>query len=188
VLRHEEISMAKVVSPHVQALRTAIAGQVFVPDDPGYDQARVVWNGAIDRRPAVIVRCTNAGDVSDAIGFARQQGLEIAVRGGAHSTSGSCVVDAGLQIDLSGMRGVSVDPGARRAVVGGGAMLGDLDAAAQAHGLAVPAGVVSHTGVGGLTLGGGMGWLTRKAGLSIDNLVAAEVVTADGKVLQASER
>lgn len=180
--------MAKVVSPHVQALRTAIAGQVFISDDPGYDQARVVWNGAIDRRPAVIVRCTNAGDVSAAIGFARQQGMEIAVRGGAHSTSGSCVVDGGLQVDLSGMRSVSIDPVARRAVVAGGAMLGDLDAAAQAHGLAVPAGVVSHTGVGGLTLGGGMGWLTRKAGLSIDNLVAAEVVTADGKVLQASER
>ena len=180
--------MAQVISPDVQALRTAITGQVFIPDDPGYDQARIVWNGAIDRRPAVIVRCANAADVSAAIGFARQHNLEIAVRGGAHSTAGSSVVDDGLQIDLSGMRNVTVDPVARRAHVAGGAMLGDLDAAAQAHGLAVPAGIVSHTGVGGLTLGGGMGWLTRKAGLAIDNLVSAEVVTADGRILQASER
>jgi FAD/FMN-containing dehydrogenase len=180
--------MAQVTSPHVQALRTAITGQLFVPDDPGYDQARIVWNGAVDRRPAVIVRCANAADVSAAVGFARQQNLEIAVRGGAHSTAGSSVVDDGLQIDLSGMQTVTVDPAARRAFVAGGATLADLDAAAQAHGLAVPAGVVSHTGVGGLTLGGGMGWLTRKAGLAIDNLVSAEVVTADGRIRQASER
>src|ERR1700674_3904581 len=156
--------MPQVISPDVQALRTAITGDVFVPDDPGYDQARIVWNGAIDRRPAVIVRCTNAADVSAAIGFARQQNLEIAVRGGAHSTAGSSVVDDGLQIDLSGMRTVTVDPVARRAFVAGGAMLGDLDAAAQAHGLAVPAGIVSHTGVGGLTLGGGKGWPAREGG------------------------
>jgi FAD/FMN-containing dehydrogenase len=175
------------MSPHVQALRTAIAGQLFVPEDPGYDQARLVWNGAIDRRPAAIVRCASATDVSASIGFARQQGLEIAVRGGSHSTGGACTVDNGLQIDLSGMRNVTVDPARRRAFVDGGALLEDLDAAAQAHGLAVPAGVVSHTGVGGLTLGGGMGWLTRKAGLSIDNLVSAEVVTADGQILNASE-
>jgi FAD/FMN-containing dehydrogenase len=180
--------MAQVISPDVQALRTAITGKVFVPDDPGYDQARIVWNGAIDRRPAVIVRCANAADVSAAIGFARQHNLEIAVRGGAHSSAGSSVVDDGLQIDLSGMRNVSVDPVARRAHVGGGATWADLDAAAQAHGLAVPGGLVSHTGVGGLTLGGGMGWLTRKAGLAIDNLVAAEVVIADGQILPASER
>jgi FAD/FMN-containing dehydrogenase len=180
--------MAQVISPNVQALRTAITGQVFVPGDAEYDQARVVWNGAIDRRPAVIVRCANAADVSAAVGFARQQDLEIAVRGGAHSTAGSSVVDDGLQIDLSGMRNVTIDPVARRAFVAGGATLADLDAAAQAHGLAAPGGVVSHTGVGGLTLGGGMGWLTRKAGLAIDNLVSAEVVTADGRILHASER
>jgi FAD/FMN-containing dehydrogenase len=179
--------MAQVMSPRIQALRTEIAGQVIAPDDPGYDQARAVWNGAIDKRPAVIVRCANAADVSAAIGFAREQGLEIAVRGGSHSTGGACTVDDGLQIDLSTMRNVTVDPGARRAMVDGGALLGDVDAAAQEHGLAVPAGIVSHTGVGGLTLGGGMGWLTRKAGLSIDSLVSAEVVTANGRIVQASE-
>ena len=134
--------MAKVISPDVQALRTSITGQVFTPDDPGYDQARIVWNGAIDRRPTVIVRCANAADVSAAIGFGRQHNLEIAVRGGAHSTAGQSVVDDGLQIDLSGMRSVTVDPVARRAFVAGGATLGDLDAAAQAHGLAAPGGVV----------------------------------------------
>jgi FAD/FMN-containing dehydrogenase len=180
--------MAQVMSPDVQSLRTAISGQVFVPEDPGYDEARIVWNGAINKRPAVIVRCAKAGDVVAAIGFARRQGLEIAVRGGAHSTGGSSIVENGLQIDLSGMRSVRVDPVARRAFVGGGATLADLDSAAQAHGLAVTGGVVSHTGVGGLTLGGGMGWLTRKAGLAIDNLASAEVVTADGRILHASER
>jgi FAD/FMN-containing dehydrogenase len=180
--------MAQVMSPDVQSLRTAISGQVFVPEDPGYDEARIVWNGAINKRPAVIVRCANAGDVAAAIGFARRQGLEIAVRGGAHSTGGSSIVENGLQVDLSGMRSVRVDPVARRAFVGGGATLADLDSAAQAHGLAVTGGVVSHTGVGGLTLGGGMGWLTRKAGLAIDNLASAEVVTADGRILHASER
>ena len=180
--------MAQVISSDVEALRTAIAGQVWLPEDPGYDEARTVWNADIDRHPAVVVRCTSTSDVSAAVGFARRRDLEIAVRGGAHSTAGNCVVEGGLQLDLSGMRDVTVDPVARRALVGGGATLGDVDAAAQAHGLAVPAGAISHTGVGGLTLGGGMGWLTRRAGLSIDKLVSAEVVTADGRILQASER
>jgi FAD/FMN-containing dehydrogenase len=179
--------MAQVISADVEALRAGISGQVFLPEDPGYDEARTVWNADIDRHPAVIVRCANASDVSAAIGFARNRNLEIAVRGGAHSTPGNSVVDDGLQIDLSGIDGVTVDPVARRAVAGGGATLGAVDAAAQAHGMAVPAGIVSHTGIGGLTLGGGMGWLTRRGGLSIDNLVLAEVVTADGRILQASE-
>ncbi|PYX86329.1 MAG: FAD-linked oxidoreductase, partial [Acidobacteria bacterium] len=178
--------MAQVLSPDVESLRTAVAGQVLQAGDPGYEEARVIWNADIDRRPAVIVRCANAADVSAAIGFARRQNLEIAVRGGAHSTAGACIVEDGLMIDLSLMREVTVDPVARRAVVGGGATLGDRDDATQAHGLATTGGLVSHTGVAGLTLGGGMGWLTRKFGLAIDNLVSAEVVTADGRIRRAS--
>jgi FAD/FMN-containing dehydrogenase len=167
-------------------LRTAMDGPVITPDDRGFDDGRRVWNAEIDRRPSVIARCTSAADVAAAIGFARQHGLEIAVRGGAHNTAGTAVCDDGLMIDLSLLSTVTVDPGARRVQADGGALLAEVDAATVAHGLAVPAGLVSHTGVGGLTLGGGMGWLTRKFGLSIDNLVSAEVVTADGRVLRAS--
>ncbi|HEY0620180.1 MAG TPA: FAD-binding oxidoreductase [Kribbella sp.] len=168
-------------------LRTTIGGPVLGPLDPGYDDARRLWNAAIDRRPAVIARCQSAEDVSRAVEFAVANGLEIAVRGGAHSLSGASTVDDGLMIDLSLLNQVRVDPEAKRAQVGGGALLGDLDAATQEHGLATPAGLVSHTGVAGLTLGGGMGWLSRKHGLSIDNLVSAQVVTADGQIRRAAE-
>ena len=178
--------MTQMLSGGVEALRAAMDGPVVVPGDTGYDQGRRVWNSGIDRYPGAIAHCTSTADVVAAIGFARAGGLEVSVRGGAHNSSGTAVCDGGLMIDLSRMNQVEVDPDGRRALVGGGALLTDLDSAAQAHGLAVPAGMIGHTGVGGLALGGGMGWLSRKFGLSIDNLLSAEVVTADGRVLRAA--
>jgi len=161
-------------------------GSILVPGDTGYDEGRALWNGDIDRRPAAIAQCTSDEDVATAIRFALDEGLEIAVRGGGHSFAGHGVVDDGLMIDLSLMRTVTVDPGAGRARCGGGTTWAELDASTQEHGLAVPGGVISHTGVAGLTLGGGIGWLSHKAGLSCDNLVSARVVTADGNVVTAS--
>ena len=178
--------MAVQFASGVDAFRERFAGDVLVPGDPGYDDARSVWNGDIDRRPAVIARCFTTEQVAAAVEFARQEGLEIAVRGGGHSFAGFSVCDGGLMINLSEMRDVTVDEDARRARCGGGATWADVDAATQAHGLAVPGGIVSHTGIAGLTLGGGMGWLTRRAGLSCDNLVSADMVTADGRILTAS--
>ncbi|MFC9245051.1 FAD-binding oxidoreductase [Streptomyces sp. NPDC057136] len=170
-----------------EAMKTALRGPVIVPHDPEYGQARSLYNAMIDRRPAALVRCRDTADVMAAVDFIRDNGLELAVRGGGHSGPGLCLVEGGVTIDLSPMRGVRVDPAARTARVAGGAQLGDLDHAAHGFGLATPAGIMSTTGVGGLTLGGGHGYLTRKYGLTVDSLVSADVVLADGSFVTASE-
>jgi FAD/FMN-containing dehydrogenase len=172
----------------VQELREAVRGEVLLPDDAGYDDAKSVWNGAHDAHaPALVVRCTGAADVIAALGFARSNDLVIAVRGGGHSVAGLSTCDGGIVIDLSQLRSVRVDPDARRAVVGPGAVWGDVDHETQAFGLGVTGGLVSTTGVAGFTLGGGIGWLMRAHGLACDNLVGADVVTADGRLVHASE-
>ena len=179
--------MNDVSTAAVAEFRASFGGTAMQADDEGYDTARAVWNGSIDRHPALIARCSSAQDVAAAVRFARDNGLEVAVRGGGHSYAGHGVTDGGLMIDLSAMNQVSVDVEKRRATAGGGATWEAVDAAAQEHGLATPGGFISHTGIGGLTLGGGVGWLTKKAGLSCDNLVVAEVVTADSRIVRASE-
>jgi len=171
----------------IEAFTSGFSGQALTPGHADYDHSRALWNGDIDRKPAVVALCTTAEQVADAIRFARGAGLEIAVRGGGHNYAGHAVCNDGMMIHLGGMNGVTVDPAARRAKCGGGATWADVDAATQQHGLATPGGFISHTGVAGLTLGGGIGWLTRKAGLSCDNLVAAEVVTADSRIVRASK-
>jgi FAD/FMN-containing dehydrogenase len=178
--------MTQRIDERIGELRADMDGPVIVAGEAGFDEAREVWNAGIDRYPTAIARCESVADVVAAVAFARTQGVDVSIRGGAHNTAGTAVCDNGLMIDLSPMNAVAVDPDGRRATVGGGALLADLDAATQAYGLAVPSGLISHTGVGGLTLGGGMGWLTRRFGLSIDNLISAEVVTAAGEVLHVS--
>jgi FAD/FMN-containing dehydrogenase len=168
-------------------LTAGFAGEIVRPGDSGYDAARAVWNSMIDRRPALIVRPTGTDDVVAALRFAHEQELVVAVRCGGHSIPGFSTCDDGIVIDLSRMRGADVDPGRRTARVRGGSLLSELDDAAQAHRLVCPVGVVSHTGVAGLTLGGGMGRLQRKLGLTIDSLLGVELVTADGRVVRASE-
>jgi FAD/FMN-containing dehydrogenase len=168
-------------------LREQVRGEVFTPDDEDYDQARRVYNAMIDRYPAIVVTCVNAGDVMSAIRYAGENGLEVAVRGGGHSVPGFGTTDGGLVVDLSGMRGVHVDPRLGTARAEGGATWGDFNAATNALGLATTGGIVSTTGIGGLTLGGGIGHLARGYGLSCDNLNSADVVTSDGEFRVASE-
>ena len=169
-----------------KALATGYEGEVLTPDSPNYNDVRAVWNGMIDRRPTVIARPRSIGAVQAAVRFATAQNLPIAIRGGGHNVAGHAVCDDGVMIDLSLMRGVTVDPKARIAKVQGGALWGDVDTATQAHGLATPGGLISETGVGGLTLSGGIGWLRAQHGLSIDNLMAADVVLADGSLVHTS--
>ena len=186
--------MSAIQTPQVPPLGTtafdglhgSFRGELLLPTSPGYDAARRIWNGAIDRRPACIARCTGVADVVAAVRFARDHDLEIAVRGGGHNVAGTAVCDGGIVIDLSRMRAVLVDPASRTAWVQGGALWGDVDHETQAHGLATTGGIIGHTGVAGLTLGGGIGFLMRKHGLAVDNLLAAEVVTAEGRVVHAS--
>ncbi len=169
----------------VDALRASFSGQVLVPGTDRYEQARRIWNALIDRRPAVIARGQTTADVVRAVEFGRERRLPLAIRGGGHNIAGSALVNDGLVVDLSAMRRVTVDAGARRASVEPGALLADVDAATQAHDLAVPVGLNSTTGIAGLTLGGGFGWLSRKHGMTVDSLESAEVVTAAGQVLEA---
>jgi FAD/FMN-containing dehydrogenase len=172
----------------IASLREALTGRVITPIDPDYHQARSVWNGMIDRYPALIVRCATPGDVIEAVALASSQDLPLAVRGGGHSVAGHSTCDDGIVIDLSPMKQIDVDPEARLASAGAGVTWGELDAATQQYGMAVPGGVFSHTGIAGLTLGGGYGWLSATYGLSCDNLIEAHVVTADGRVVVANEQ
>jgi FAD/FMN-containing dehydrogenase len=178
--------MASSISNAVSELAATFGGQLLQPEDAGYDEARRVHNGLVDKRPALIARCRGAADIVDAVRLARKLGLEVAVRGGGHNVAGRATIDDGLMIDLAPMKGILVDPKARTAKAQGGVTWREFNRETQLHGLAATGGVVSTTGIGGLTLGGGLGWLMSKHGLALDNLVSAEIVTADGKVLTAS--
>ena len=172
----------------VSAFRARLRGELIRPGDGRYDEARKVWNGMIDRRPALIARCAGVADVIAAVNFAREQRLPVAIRGGSHNVTGNAVCDGGLVIDLSAMRGIRVDPEKRTARAEGGSTWGDLDHATHAFGLAAPGGIISTTGIAGLTLGGGIGHLTRKYGLSCDNLLSADMVLADGRFVTVSQK
>jgi FAD/FMN-containing dehydrogenase len=179
-------SGARIADDAIDAFADAVSGEVIRPNDPGYDGARRIWNALIDRHPGLILRARGAADVVEAVSFARQHDLVVAVRGGGHNVAGRALCDGGLVIDLSAMRGVLVDPGNRTVRVQGGATLGDVDRETHLYGLAVPAGVVSKTGIAGLALGGGVGWLVRKYGPTCDNVLAFELVTADGRLRNVS--
>jgi FAD/FMN-containing dehydrogenase len=178
--------MVQVSSSAVDELKTVIRGQVLLPGDPSFDGARSIWNAMIDRHPAMILRCAGVADVRQGVAFARSNGLPLAIRGGGHNIGGSALCDNGIVLDLSQMKSVRIDPVARRAHVEPGATLHDFDHEAQAFGLATPLGINSTTGVAGLTLGGGFGWLSRRFGMTVDNLIAADIVTADGELRHAN--
>jgi FAD/FMN-containing dehydrogenase len=178
---------ASVPAEALAQLRTQCSGAVLSPDDPGYDDARRVHNGLIDRRPALIVRCLGTADVVDAVRFAREHDLEISVRGGGHNVAGRAVTDGGLMIDLAPMKGIHVDPAARTARAQGGVTWGEYNRATHLHGLATTGGVISTTGIAGLTLGGGLGWLMGQHGMAVDNVRSVELVTAEGEVREVSE-
>ena len=180
--------MTTIENEAVRELKSKVSGQVLLPSEPGYDEARTVWNAMIDRRPAVIVRCVSAQDVIHAVRTAREQKLVLAVRGGGHNIAGNAVCDGGLMIDLTPMKTVRVDAERRIGRVEPGATLAEMDRETQAFGLATPLGINSTTGVAGLTLGGGFGWLSRRFGLSIDNLISADVVTATGELVKANDK
>src|SRR5919198_765068 len=168
-------------------LREAFSGQLLAPGEPGYDEARRIHNGLIDKHPALIARCLHTADAVDAVNFGREEGLEISVRGGGHNVAGKAVTEGGLMIDLSLMKGIHVDPERRAARAQGGVRIREYDRATAAFGLATPSGVVSSTGIAGLTLGGGLAWLMSRYGMAVDNLLSAEVVLASGEIVTAGE-
>ena len=178
--------MTTLQATKLEGLRNSFKGEILLPGEAAYESARKIWNAMIDKHPAVIVRCGTTADVVAAVNFARDNGLLLAIRGGGHNIAGNAICDDGIVIDLSQMKAATVDPRARRVTIEAGATLADLDAATQAHGLATPVGINSTTGIAGLTLGGGFGWLSRKLGMTVDNLESAEVVTAAGEVVRAS--
>lgn len=178
----------KVNGEAIELLHSRLRGKVYQPGDDGYEKHRKIWNGVIDKYPALIIRCTGVADVINAVQFAGEHNLPVSVRGGGHNVSGSAICDDGVVIDLSQMNSVRVDTSRNTVRVGGGATLGDIDHETQAFGLAVPVGVVSKTGIGGLALHGGLGFLTRKYGLTSDNIIAADIVTAEGKLITADEK
>ena len=180
--------MPNLQASKVEELKRGFKGEVISPNDSAYEDARKIWNAMIDKHPAVIARCASTEDVVKGVNFARDNGIVLAIRGGGHNIAGNAICDDGIVLDLSLMKAINVNTTTRRVTVGAGALLGDLDAATQVHGLAVPLGINSTTGVAGLTLGGGFGWLSRKYGMTVDNLESAEVVTAAGDVIRASDK
>ena len=178
--------MMKIQTSTIEKLKAGFNGEILIPGDRDYESARKIWNAMVDKHPAIIARCATTSDVVRGVNFARDNGFVLAVRGGGHNIAGKSICDNGLVIDLSRMKAARVDPAGRRVTIEGGATLADLDAATQTYGLATPTGINSTTGIAGLTLGGGFGWLSRKFGMTVDNLQSAEVVTATGEVLHAS--